>query len=263
MIDPKEFRRGLHEELQKNAGFWDDMGAARAGASLATKNINPLLNPIDYIGGLYEGAKKGYAGKVMNEQTAGLQNDGVAFQRDEYGRLIGVNKGDTIKNYASNMFNGLPEGLRNGMSSIGDFVGRNKTPLLWGAGLLGGGYLLKKMLFDNDNEKRQGGGVTNIYLGANPGMRPAPQAFEKMSSFNMPMPPSFQLPSRFANAVTGEMTQEEQAPPAYTPPQTSYQPMLSSDDPKLQKLLKDPRMRDYLTNLIKQVNTPNSFGTEE
>jgi hypothetical protein len=80
----------------------------------------------------------------------------------------------------------------------------------------------------------------------------APQALEKGAGF---LPSPFELPERAANMVVNGIDlggspgvgQESQKQP--------YNPNFTTSNPRLQKLLHDPRMRNYLTNVIQQMET--------
>lgn len=243
-LDSVEFKKGFLE-IQKEAGFGDDMGAAWDGLKRGTQNTNGLAHPLNWLSNAYQGAKAGYSGKVMNEQTAGLQGQGVQFDKDEYGRLKGLNTQGTMKNMWNRATNG--NGFSGLMENTGHLLNQYKWPLLGGAA----GLFLLKRLMDRPR-------VQHTHPMAYSPMMMAPQALEKGASF---LPSPYQLPrtamEMYNNGLSlggDDNNQVGQAPAQQQP----YNPTFSSDNPRLKKLLHDPRMRDYLTSLVQQMDTSRS-----
>lgn len=252
----------------KEAGLMDDLGAARQGVGIGTRGINPITSPIKYMSGAYQGAKSGIMGREFNSQTANLQRQGVTFDKNEYGVPQSVNIGDSIKGFANNLFNKASNGISDGAESIqnqgmgnllqsaGNFLNQYKMPLLGGAAAIGGGYLLKNLLFPARQRTRYS--IPKPY-GA--GFMPPeyPGAFAKMGMFGM-LPSPTQMPTAAANILTngidipgisGEVKDQSLAQPQQQ--QQPYNPNFETNDPRLQKSLQDPRMRNYLKSLIQQV----------
>lgn len=259
-IDPNAFKEGYIATLRKDAGLLDDLGAGWQGAKLNNQNTSVLSNPLKWLGNSYEGFKAGYAGKVMNDQTQHLQNQGVSFQKDQFGRLTKLNMGDTIKNYAGNALQGLTggNGLKGFAQNAGNFLNEYKWPLLGG---LGGAYLLKKLLFSGNSQPKAQAPQPFNY--GSYGMIPmVPQALQKAGSFLPEIPRGYAgamsiptMAAQFATSVRGPGVGQQ----SVDNPQHEI-PGIHSENPDLQRILHDPKMRDYLNNLITQIESDNQIN---
>lgn len=242
------YNYSLYGSISKNANLSDYLSAASNGANIGTDNHSWLLNPIDAT----KGAVKGVLGQVAKQETAGLHNQGVRFNKDPYGRIKDVNIGDTLKNYANNA-----------LSTASNFIGEHKGALLGGLGVLGGGYLLHKLLADDvpkPTHQMPGYGTQPIMVSSM-----TPQAFEKAGNFKglIPSLPSpIQAPTTAAELITGNLNipglsgeTKDQSLASPKPHEMNVQTL----DPKLKKSLKDPRMRQYLTSLIQQLDTTHQY----
>ncbi len=240
-MDANQTQFQYYGALSKEAGIGDYLSAAGRGADVGTNNGSWLMSPINAAKGAY----KGILGHVANKETAGLQQQGVAFNKDPYGRIKDVDIGGSIKNFTSNV---AGPAIGNFLGSAASWAGDNKM-LLGGIGSLAGGYMLKNMMFPGQPKPQYS--VPRQYT---QGMM-APQSFEKGAGFDF-MPSPMALPQAMAGAMVngisipgmGGSDDDEYQRPVQQP----YQPNIQSENPKLQKMLKDPRMRDYLTRLISQ-----------
>ena len=259
----------FYGSLTKDAGLGDYLSAASHGANVGTGGSNWALHPIDAA----SGAVKGILGHVAQNETVGLRNQGIAFNQDPYGRIQDVNIGDSIKNFGSNLFHkakntfaGSQEpnasqnnGMGNLMHAAGNFLNQYKMPLAAGLGgsaaLLGGGYLLKNLLFPAEQAHPRYSEPAP-YSGV-----PIPGAFQKMGMFGM-LPAPTEFPRATASLITngidipglsGDMQHQHMAKP-----QEPYNPTFETDNHHLKKTLQNPRMRNYLKNLIQQVDRNRS-----
>lgn len=249
----------LYGSLNKSADLMEYVGAANRGAGIALNGGAPALSPIKAMKGMFHGAMGHYAQK---HGYGDLQQQGVAFDTDAYGLHPKVNAGQTISNVANKGWEGVKSlfsqnGLNNAMSNVGNFISNNKGSLLGGAALLGGGYMLNN-LFKPKPKMRYSQPIG--YMDQQGGV---PQAFQKAaqlrknaSSFGF-VPKPIELPQRAAQLVTDSLDIPGLSTPSTPEPQMSqpqpYQPKITTDNNQLKKTLQDPRMRQYLTSLIQQV----------
>ena len=240
----------LYGQLTKEANpLFDDIKGGFSGAQKAfgdTSFKDRIFNPIDTLGKTYGGFTGGYGASAVNREVAPLEQNGLAFKRDQYGKPINIDLGGTIKGFGNKLLGGLTAGANNLVPGAGgwlntafDWIKNNPgTSMLGGLGALGGTYLLKQLLFPSRPAPRYGRPVPYYGAGYMPqgGM---PMMFEKSGGMFNSLPQPLTSPTAMAELVTsGGAPQQAPQPPK----------------PNLQQLMQDPRMRDYLTVLLNQRN---------
>jgi hypothetical protein len=272
LIDRESFSQGYYSQL-KEAGIGDSIwnhtlgvfGQHGAGTELINKHTTAGT------GGLRDkiwNSATDTAGKFMHESTNKAMAGGMDKTINQAGQQLGagalngaVDAGkqqltdgwNGIKKTFSDYGNGL---MNNPMQTIKD------NPWLSGglaAGGLGLGYMGGKMLglWGDDNTPSNGQGNNNMPSNGQsipPMMQSAytqgytPMALQKASS-ELPIPPplapmlspSISVGSSIYNALNPQSPSEELTP---------KQVVVNPGDEKMQRLLKNPKMRAYVTNLI-------------
>lgn len=224
----------------KEAGtFLDDLGGGFRGMGVANQGVNPLRHPIDAVGNLFSGFGGGFTASAANRKVAPMESQGIRFDHDKFGGPTTVNFGGTAK------------GL---LGQAGNWMGQHKGLMLGGLGTLAGLMLMKRMM---SKPKTQFGPVSQSPMpNAQQGQMLAPQTFQKQagggfSPFTLASPVGMAEALAHGLSIPG-MGHQQQTPQEQ--PTDPYNPDISTTDPRLQKLVHDPRMRAYLTHLVEQQN---------
>lgn len=223
------------------------------------------------------------AGKFMNESTSKAMNNGMDKTLNQAGQSLGAgavsggvneagnqinkgmdwlgSKGNELMGQAKNFGTNL---LNDPMKTIGD---NPWTSAGLGAGVLGAGYFGGKALglWGNDNKPASNGqGPSNSNMSSNgqppPMMQSAytqgytPMALQKASA-DFPVPPmlmervnpALNLGSSIYSALNGP--EESQVP-------EQKEILVTPENARVNKLLQNPKMKAYITSLIKDTSPP-------
>lgn len=205
-----------------------------------------------------EGAMESKGLDAMNNQT------GVVTNRDQYGALdqnnpVNVEKTipGVINKYtggADNMWDKVKgwigDNYHQFMNNPTDWIGKNPWlagggALLGGLGVYGAGKMLGGLFGGGEEQhpqQQQGYGQ--------PYGVPNPQAIQKYGGDRLGVPlltNSFGMPGRIASLLAGPSQNQQFEQPQQ--PQ-AYEPHFSTEDAKLRKALDNPKMQEYLINLL-------------
>lgn len=209
------------------------------------------------IGNGINSAVEGYIGRrtgaALKPTLDAAQQAGIKFQTGANGLPTKFDVNGSINgvagNYASNMGNQLKNWFTNQYSQA------TTDPMSWaknnpwtagGTALLGGGLLYGagKMLFGG-SPKPQPQMQSPYQVPYNPYMIPG--ALQKSSGVLPMFRDSIGLPSMLAQNLAGTGQAPEQ------PQMSAPQPInINSSDPRVHKLLQNPKMQDYIRQLIQQ-----------
>lgn len=245
-IDKEAFEQGYKSKLEKAAFGLGSVGALG-------RNIG------NTVGNKLNGAVEGYIGnrtaKVLQPTLDSARQAGIKFDTNSQGMPVNFDTNGSINNVAKNYISNAGSQLKNWATD--QFGQATKDPIAWaknnpwtagGTALAGGGLLYGagKMLFGGSHAPQQ----SSSYMvpQANPYM--TPQALQKSSGLLPMFHQSLGLPSMLAQNLAGG--QEMQGPQQQQPQAPSMEPemRISADDPKLHKLLNNPKMQSYLRELV-------------
>lgn len=219
-IDYSELSKGMAAAMKKEANVMGALNAGFHGMQTGMNNTGFSLMPIKYLWNGAKGFAHGIAGYEQQNETQGLRNMGVSFNQDPYGRIHGIDYGQTTKGILQNAWTQL----RTRVPQL--FNQFNSNPLgftqqhpwmtgLAGAGTLGGLYGLYR-LFSGGNNQPQMAAPTYYPPTAYsvPAFGNGPQALQKTSGLlgSNFLPTPLGLPLMAANLISdgGELHSEDQ-----------------------------------------------------
>lgn len=220
------------------------------------KNVD-LMGSVKGVGNNMISGLGDTASKLYGSATSGQGFSGLMKNFGEGTSNFLQNTGNFINNPTSG------GGFQGFLQNAGNYLSQNKGALLGSAAALGGGYLLKNMLFPGGQPSASNYQMPPSYHSGYQGGQ-VPGAFDKMGSFDF-MPSPMQLPDTAASLITGGINIPGLAGDykhQHLAPQEPYQPDLQTDNKQLKRNLQDPRMREYLATLIKQTESNNDARLE-
>lgn len=275
-VDKSAFLKGYQSKL-KEAGFGDTMWNSTLGLfgkhGYGTPHITAGASGLR--DNLWHGATDA-AGKFMNESVAKAMSNGLDKTLNQAGQNLGagalngaVNAGKT---QVSNMWDGVTKTFKNyGNGLMNDPMQTIKdNPWLSGglaAGGLGLGYMGGKMMGLWGGDDKPANGSSNTSMQSNGGQQGnpppmmqsaytpgyTPMALQKSSSefpIGIPSPmasilnPSISVGSSIYNVLNTPTPESAKATP--------QQMVVNPGNARVKKLLRNPKMRAYITGLLQQ-----------